>query len=81
MWLMTRHGFFSIVQKEPGIFHVRSKERGDLENLIRGAPLPGARIQDSNRSDYAVGVLAEREDLDTDSQFSWDNSLTFHLIS
>lgn len=34
MWLATKHGFFSIVQKSPGEYHVRARIRGDLENLI-----------------------------------------------
>ena len=33
MWLMTRHGFYSIVQKDDGI-HIRSREREDLERLV-----------------------------------------------
>ena len=32
MWLMTRHGFYSIVQKDDGI-HIRAREREDLERL------------------------------------------------
>lgn len=34
MWLMTRHGFYSIVQKDDGI-HIRAREREDLERLKR----------------------------------------------
>lgn len=33
MWLCTQFGFFSIVQKKPGEFHVRARVRRDLENL------------------------------------------------
>lgn len=33
MWLMTRHGFYSIVQKDDGI-HIRVREREDLERLL-----------------------------------------------
>jgi hypothetical protein len=33
MWLCTRYGFYSIVQKSPGEFHVRARVRRDLENL------------------------------------------------
>lgn len=35
MWMMTKHGFYSIVQKSDG-FHIRSRERQDLENLAIG---------------------------------------------
>ena len=34
MWLATKHGFYSIVQKSNGHFHVRGRMRQDLENLI-----------------------------------------------
>lgn len=35
MWLATQHGFYSIVQKSPDEFHVRSRIRKDLENLLQ----------------------------------------------
>ena len=35
MWLMTKHGFYSIVQKPDGI-HIRAREREDLERVVRG---------------------------------------------
>lgn len=35
MWLMTKHGFYSIVQKDDGI-HIRAREREDLERLLKG---------------------------------------------
>lgn len=35
MWLMTKHGFYSIVQKEDG-YHIRAREREDLERLLLG---------------------------------------------
>lgn len=33
MWLCTKLGFYSIVEKLPGEFHVRARCKGDLENL------------------------------------------------
>lgn len=33
MWLMTRHGFYSIVDKGTET-HIRARERGDLECLM-----------------------------------------------
>lgn len=35
MWLFTVHGFYSIVQKKPNEWHVRAREKQDLENLRR----------------------------------------------
>ena len=42
MWLFTVHGFYSIVQKGPAEWHVRAREKQDLENLKK---LAGLRIQ------------------------------------
>ena len=33
MWLCTKYGFYSIVQKKPGEYHIRARVKGDLENL------------------------------------------------
>ena len=33
MWLCTKYGFYSIVQKQPGEFHIRARVKRDLENL------------------------------------------------
>jgi hypothetical protein len=59
MWLMTKHGFYSIVQKKPDEYHVRSRERRDLENLIKGVPLPDSRIVDTPDADYACRIVTD----------------------
>lgn len=33
MWLCTQHGFYSIVRKAGDEFHIRARQRRDLENL------------------------------------------------
>lgn len=48
VWLMTEFGFYSIVQKRPDEYHIRARERKDLENLVAGVPLPQAQIQESD---------------------------------
>lgn len=63
MWLMTRHGFYSIVRKADGRYHVRSRERRDLENLVERVPLPEAKILESRTADYAVRILAGAPDV------------------
>lgn len=35
MWLCTQYGFYSIVQKLPGEFHVRARLKRDLEHLCK----------------------------------------------
>jgi hypothetical protein len=69
MWLMTQHGFYSIVQKEPGRYHVRGRERRDLENLVARVPLPEAPIQESRSTDYAARIVVGREQLAAVVQF------------
>ena len=63
MWLMTKHGFYSIVEKQPGLYHVRSRERKDIENLVRQVPLVGAEIVDTPKADYACRVIVGKNEL------------------
>lgn len=50
MWLCTKHGFYSIVQKRDG-FHVRARTRRDLENLIAVTKLE-FKIEEWPAADY-----------------------------
>lgn len=61
MWLMTKHGFYSIVQKKPDEYHVRARERQDLQNLIDRVPLPDAVIIDTPEADYAAAGAVLRD--------------------
>lgn len=61
MWLMTRHGFYSIVQKQPGEFHVRAREARDLENLVQRIPLEGVEIFATPSADYCARLVVDRE--------------------
>lgn len=56
MWLCTQHGFFSIVQKIPGEFHIRGRLRGDMENLLKlcGAQWP---IVETRDGDYRYRIV------------------------
>ena len=69
MWLMTKHGFYSIVQKKPGEFHIRSRVRKDLENLVERVPLTGARIHDTTGADYSFRVIAGKDEVLSVMQF------------
>jgi len=60
MWLMTKHGFYSIVEKKPGEYHVRSRERQDLKNLVDRVPLRGAVIVDTPDADCACRVITDK---------------------
>jgi hypothetical protein len=63
MWLMTKYGFYSIVQKQPDEYHIRGRERKDIENLVAGVPLPAAEIKESSVTDYAVRIIVGQTDV------------------
>jgi hypothetical protein len=57
MWLFTVHGFYSIVQKGPAEWHVRAREKQDLDNLKKLTRLR-IKVQESYPgSDYAWRML------------------------
>ena len=66
---MTKHGFYSIVQKRPGEFHIRSRVRQDLENLVQRAPLPGAQVHASDTADYRYRVIVGKDQVLAVMQF------------
>jgi len=72
MWLMTKHGFYSIVQKKQGEFHIRARVRKDLENLVTRMPLAGAKIRSSKETDYPYRLIAGREVVTKVIQFLGD---------
>ena len=57
MWLLTKHGMYSIVKKGENQFHVRARVRCDLENLVARVPLPGATIHFSRTTDYPFRLI------------------------
>lgn len=68
MWLATKHGFYSIVRKQPpsgeqpAEYHVRARVRKDLENLLAACGLQ-REILDWSTSDYRFRFLIGAEDL------------------
>jgi hypothetical protein len=56
MWLATQHGFYSIVQKPAGRFHVRTRCKQDLENLIALAGIE-APLHHTTDGDYAWRIV------------------------
>jgi hypothetical protein len=72
MWLMTKHGFYSIVQKKPDEFHVRARVRKDLENLVTRVPLPDAEIHTTKEADYTFRIATGKDDVLKVMQFLGD---------
>jgi hypothetical protein len=69
MWPMTKYGFYSIVQKQPGEYHVRSRERQDIENLMTHIAFGQGEIIESERSDYAFRIIVKKEDVEAILRF------------
>jgi hypothetical protein len=63
MWLMTKYGFYSIVQKTPGEYHVRSREMKDIENLVKHVPLPNADLKNTTGKDYAARIVVTADEV------------------
>lgn len=57
MWLFTVHGFYSIVQKAPGTWHVRAREKRDLENLKKLTKLRIVIEESWPGSDYPFRII------------------------
>jgi hypothetical protein len=62
MWLATQHGFYSIVQKPAGQFHVRTRCEKDLENLIALADLE-ALLHHTTDGDYAWRIIVGQKEV------------------
>jgi hypothetical protein len=65
MWLMTKHGFYSIVEKnkETGEFHIRSRVRKDLANLVEHVPLTGTEIHNTKSADYPFRLIVGKDEV------------------
>jgi hypothetical protein len=65
MWIITAHGFYSVVQKPEdvanGTVTIRARVRADLEALGAYLPTMGA-IVDSVETDYRYRIVAPRAD-------------------
>ncbi len=63
MWIASKFGWFSIVQKEPGEFHVRARVKQDLQNLLDAMPLANAVIETWPGADYRYRIIIGGDDL------------------
>lgn len=61
MWLITQHGFYSIVRKGPDDFHVRARVRADLAELRELTALQ-AEIEEWPQADYRYRLRVNRDD-------------------
>ena len=59
MLLCTKRGFYSIVKKASGEFHIRARMKRDLENLKRLAEIKKAIVLTRN-ADYRYRIVANQ---------------------
>jgi hypothetical protein len=62
MWLATKHGFYSIIQKEQGVYYVRARVRKDLENLLQVSGVEH-EVHSWPTADYRYRIIIGPEDL------------------
>lgn len=62
MWLATKYGFYSIIEKAPGEFHVRARIRQDLVNLLELAGW-SMEIHEWRTADYRYRIILDRPGL------------------
>jgi len=62
MWIMTKWGFYSIVEKQHGLYAVRARERGDLVRLLGQAQID-VPIQNTPQNDYQFRAHVDKEEL------------------
>jgi len=68
MWLATKLGFYSIVQKQPpddgdaAVYHVRARVREDLENLLQVTSLP-CEILAWPKADYRYRIVVGQQEV------------------
>ena len=64
MWIASKLGFYSIVQKG-GTFHVRARARKDLLNLVAAtsSDLGPGQISESPEADYRWRIVLPAEDM------------------
>lgn len=61
MWICSRLGFFSVVRKADGLFHVRARRRQDLENLAAELPKIGRPVVHTSdpSADYRFRIVTD----------------------
>lgn len=63
MWLITKIGFFNIIEqdtdRENGLLTVKARSKNDLENFKKYCTITGG-IQESDTADYRFRVKARR---------------------
>ncbi len=63
MWLFTRYGFFSVVEKEKGKLTVRARVKRDLENLKNKykMELGECEILENVGTDYEYRIIYDKK--------------------
>ena len=60
MWLMTKHGLYSVIEdKDPAYLKIRARRKSDLENLA-GLVTFKTEIAESDTPDYRYSIRLKR---------------------
>ena len=59
MWLCTKLGYYSIVQKRGAKFHVRGRLEKDIWNLVEAAKLGDIEVFVSDDTDYRYRFIVD----------------------
>ena len=62
MWIFSKCGFFSIVEKTEGQFQIRGRVKKDLENIVNGMNLVN-RVLRSDGNDYQYRIIVNKEQM------------------
>ena len=60
MWIASKYGFFSIVEKPKEEFHIRARAKKDLEALSKAAGFISIKIHTSLDGDYRYRLVVNR---------------------
>ena len=63
MWLCTQFGFYSIVQKRPGEYHVRARLKQDLVNLKDLCAMKWTLHRSAPPADYRWRLVVTERDI------------------
>ncbi|MCK9154642.1 MAG: hypothetical protein M0P12_00860 [Paludibacteraceae bacterium] len=62
MWIFSKFGFYSIVQKDSG-YQARTREKKDLSNIINACGFFDKEIKESVLTDYQYRICVSKEEV------------------
>ena len=67
MWIFTKDGFYSVVQKSnqkgTDLLTVRSRYKSDMAKLIKSLKIPGDTLMKATGNDYEYRIVVKKSEL------------------